>query len=165
MSMILTYPRYFTTRSGPGVGVALSKGDTIVDTLYRAWQFDQRDTLDWPMRRSVIESAIRLFGNFNLWVEDQRGNPKLPATQHDFLTETLGFLEGKDRLVHPLVWLDVMQEVDGILDAPAPAHFRNQTVTDAAGTSVAAIQKWCAREGGLEDLFMTLHVLFGHAKA
>jgi hypothetical protein len=165
MSLIITYPRFFTTRSGPGVGVVLSKGDELVSSLYKSWQFDQRDTLDWPLRQAVLETAIRLFGNFDLWVEDQRNNPKLKGANRDYLEDTLSYIAGKDRLIHPLVWLDVMQEVGSIVDAPAPANFRSPTIADTTGTSVTAIQKWCAREGGLEDLFMALHVLFGQAKA
>lgn len=163
MSLITIYPRQFCSRINEGDSLIFSKGDVTVETL---WSFlkDRTITVDsWSYERRVLDTALRLFGDFDQWLADNRANPRVIGYSAGFIDDTVNYINTGLRQMSPLTWLELLHEGD---DAPSvtSTHFTPSHLSVQVGEStVQILQRWCAHPNGFEDLISTLHVLFGNA--
>jgi len=161
---ITVYPRHFVTRNNTGDGVILSKGDVTVETLMALLHDPKVRSDSWGFERRVLDSALRLFGDFDQWLADNRANPRVVGFAIGFLNDTLQFIETGERQMSPLNWYELLHEGD---DVPAadPYQFTPSHLASKTGEStIQVLQRWCAHPNGFEDLISTLHVLFGNAR-
>lgn len=162
--VLTVYPRLFTSaRPGPG-GVLQSKGDIAVGLLYEMLM-DRRFPNDrWAVQSQVLDSAERLFGDFGQWIQLQRDNPQIAGTSMAFIEDTLKFIDGADRELQLANWMELVPQ------GQADIHLADLQVPRVAArltqspSTVKALQLWCSRPNGLEDLTETLHILFGRAR-
>jgi hypothetical protein len=156
------YPRLYTSRS-PGSGVVSSTGDVTVDTLHGFLTSRSVNTSAWDFKKRVLLSAVRLFGDFNQWIKDQRNNPQITGWNLGFLADTLQYIRTGVRDVSVQNWVDLLAESNQ--HSPQANHLTTPTLALAASeTTIMLIQQWCSHPGGLEDMLATLHVLFGSAR-
>lgn len=163
MSLITIYPRLYTSRSTDGNGVIVSKGDATVELLYGFLVNRTIPTTSWSFHKSVLETAIRLFGDFEQWLLDQNSNPRLIGFNEEFLEDTLNFIEGQPRAMSVQTWMELLHEDNSLIKAPDPSKFPSHRLSTRIST-VKTLQNWCSRPGGIEDLLCTMHILFGQAK-
>ena len=162
--IVTMYPRLFTSlHSGP-TGVIQSKGDVAVGLLYEM-MVDRRYTHDrWAFQAHVLDTAVRLFGDFSIWVAAQRANPAMIGHNKAFIEDTLKFIEGEPRELCIENWIELVSQGQGdihLADLRIPLV---QSRLRQSPSTVKALQKWCSRPKGLEDLLSTLHLLFGQAR-
>lgn len=161
MSLIILYPSRFTSR-GDGEGVTVSQGDVTVRSLYDIYHARTAVSRSWNYRRSVIESAIRLFGNFDVWLRDQRNNPWIVGHNRKFIEETVDFIHGKPRLLSVHVWQDLIEDTSDIGRSLSINALGIDLSSKGRGESTTQmLQQWMSRPNGIDDLILTLNVLFG----
>lgn len=165
MSLIV-YPRLYTTRLSEGEGVQVSQGDESVELLYKTLLDSTTNTRSWPFYRAVLLNAMRLFGDFESWLREQKLNTNIVGYNRDFLTDTVDFIQTGRRSLPVLTWYDLVTE-------GGPGHqphgisqqlLKADVTPKVSDASIRPIQQWVAQPYGLEDLLTTLHLLFGNAR-
>lgn len=161
MPLITVYPSRFTSR-GSGEGVVVSTGDVTVKSLYDIYMARTASSRSWRYRRAVLETAMRLFGEFDVWLNDQMGNPNINGFNRSFINDTVTFIEGGSRSTSVFTWRDI---IDGSTDLGRSISLSQLAIVPGKrgdqGKTSKIIQRWCSRERGIEDLILTLYVLFG----
>lgn len=161
MSLITVYPSRFTSR-GEGEGVVIAHGDETVSALYDIYHARTAASRTWKYRRAVLETAMRLFGQFDIWLRDQRNNPKIIGSNRKFLEETVQYIHGGSRTLSVLVWKDLIDNADELGHAVSlQALGTDLKMVGNRESTVQVLQQWLSRPNGIEDLILTLHVLFG----
>jgi hypothetical protein len=165
MPQIQVYPRFYTSRSPNGSGLVMSKGDATVVTL-NGFLYDRTANINgWQYRREVIESALRLFGDFTDWMRDQLNNPAVVGYNLEFIKDTMQFIRTGHRDLCLANWIELVAEND---DLAAAAQVSRLKLADVGlkhdETTVQLIQKWVSQPNGLYDLIGTLNILFGQAR-
>lgn len=169
-SNVLTYPRgfqrYLTIDDGvlDNVGKVVA-GDQELETLYRLCVNRQANPDGWTYRSRVLQSAIRLFGDFAQWMQLQERNPYLYGMNYDFLQDTYAYIRGQQRMCSPFTWIEIMNEhpqpTDGrrnLRNTISPADI----LPTSRGKTPEVIAAWCARPDGFEDMLFSMHVMFGY---
>lgn len=162
---IIVYPRLYTSRLSGGEGVQVSQGDESIELLYKVLVDRNTNTRAWPFHASVLENAMRLFGDFREWAQEQLSNPNVIGYNRQFIQDTFNFIENGQRELSVQAWLDLVSEGG----AGHHAHAIPQRLLDtklllqSSQSSLELIQKWVSRRNGLEDLLNTMHLLFGRA--
>ncbi|WJJ54911.1 virion structural protein [Xanthomonas phage RTH11] len=162
---IIVYPRLYTSRLPGGEGVQVSQGDESIELLYKVLVDRNTNTRAWPFQASVLENAMRLFGDFREWAQEQLSNPNVIGYNRQFIQDTFNFIENGQRELSVQTWLDLVSEGG----AGHHAHAIPQRLLDtklllqSSQSSLELIQKWVSQRNGLEDLLNTMHLLFGRA--
>lgn len=165
MPQITIHPRLYTSRRASGGGVVVSKGDEAVQTLNEFLQNRMVNTFSWSYRRQVLDSALRLFGEFGPWLQDQLNNPRIVGYNLEFLKDTLQFIRTGRRDLCLANWFELVAEGDDSANAAEISRSRINNFPSVRGeTTVQLLQAWCGHEGGIEDLVGTLHILFGRSR-
>ncbi len=160
------YPRLYTSRHEGGEGVVVSEGDQSIELLYKQFIDRSTNTNTWPFTRTVLLNALRVFGDFRDWLDDQKSNPNIVGYNRQFLADTLCFIETGKRELSVHSWFDLVSEGG----ASHHAHAVPQRLLDSkqllasSESSLELLQKWIAQPNGLEDLLNTMHLLFGKAR-
>lgn len=164
----LTYPRGFQRKATDEDGqIARSlqvPGDQELETLYRLCVYRQANTDGWTYRERVLQTALRLFGDFGEWMLLQHRNPQLYGLNYDFLVDTYQYIRTGQRNCAPLAWIEVVDEYPPA--KPGARRMQNyanpQELLGVVSTRTAnVLAAWCSRPGGFEDLLFSLHVMFG----
>lgn len=165
MSQIVIYPRLYTTRRPEGNGVIVTKGDATIETLYNFHVTNTINTTTWPFRKEVLDSALRLFGNFEDWLNDQLKNPRVVGYNQDFIKDCLLFTRTGRRELSVQNWLELVTESDNIQSSTEFSKVSSLHPSLNRGeASIQLIQNWCSHPSGIEDLIWSLHILFGYSR-
>lgn len=141
-----------------------------VDQLYNKWSGNYSLIRDMDFRESVIVAAFRAFGmkSFYQWLVIQQGKPKYSAMHSRFLLETMAFIyNGTPRTVQTMQWVALLtasertNKVMTDLSAFYPPADGRTSGTVGSSALVDLIPLWISRPGGIEDLLMTLNVIYG----
>lgn len=160
MSLLTVHPRFFTTITpADEQTVVVSEGDASIDTLYDIYVCRKVNTASWTFRSEVLRQALRLFGNFQEWLEYQRANPAISGYNRDFLEDTVRYIQTGQRQMLVLNWVELMDEID-YRERPVTTRVPLTLLSNA--NTVQVLQTWCSHTDGVEDLVQTLYVLFGH---
>lgn len=145
-----------------------------VEEIYQSYMHDCASTASFEFRHKVLLCAFNAFGtdDFRLWFEMQYQNPSAGDLHGRFLVDTLHFLSTGQREMCLENWsrlLTLTASPDDI--GPVPEYARNyfgQTQSNLSGRKVSttdAIESWCRKPTGFQDLVGTLHILFGSTEA
>jgi hypothetical protein len=104
MAILTFYPRRYTSRQLIGESHR-SVGDGDVMMLYEDITNHRVNSNTWGYRKRVIDTALRLFGNFNRWVQDQQDNPDVSGYNVLFLDDTLTYIKTGQRQMSPMTWV------------------------------------------------------------
>jgi hypothetical protein len=165
MTTFTVYPRGYTSRSETGAGLVQSQGDASVQTLYDLLEQRGVNTSTWKYRQMVLDTALRLFGDFATWLKDQQQNPNLVGYNQEFLKDTLDYIHGADRMMSVATWTDLLGDT-GTLGKTTNASALNpaRAALGRGETTIQILQAWATRPNGMEDLMQTLYLLFGQAR-
>ena len=166
MTQITVYPRLYTTRRANAGGVLISKGDATVETLYELLvNRDENVNVDsWNYRQQVLETALRLFGDFRSWLADQRSNPGIVGYNDAFLDDTLQFIQTGRRDLCVQNWYELVAEGSDVSSAPEPSTTARSAGLQERRPTIEVIQDWCSQPRGIEDLVLSLQLLFGQSR-
>ncbi len=161
--VVIRYPRLYTSVHAGPTSVIQSKGDLAVNLLYETLVDRRYNHNRFAFQAQVIDVALRLFGDFSVWIDAQMHNPQIVGHNRAFLEDTLKFIAGSDRELRIENWIELVSSDE------ANIHLADLRVPQIAPrlqqspSTVVAIQKWCSRPEGLEDLLGTMYLLFGRA--
>ncbi len=162
--IVTIYPRLYTSMLPGPSALVRSRGDLAVGLL-EDWLVDRRFIHNrWEFESFVLDTALRLFGDFQTWVQAQRNNPQITGYNKAFIEDTLKFINGEDRELQLVNWIELVSQ--GHADIHL-ADLRVPRVTprlQQSPSTVKALVNWCSRPNGLEDLLQTLNLLFGRAR-
>lgn len=143
-----------------------------VESLYSDYIRNVVNTSNFEFRRRALLVAFQAFGTprFDIWMLAQYKNPAAGQLHGKFLEDTIHFLQTGRRDMALETWASLITITDEgnrvgkapesiikYFDLDSPSNLRS---TDNS-MLVNTIQSWCSKEGGLEDLIGTLHILFG----
>ena len=127
-------------------------------------------------RNKVLVAALAAFGTmkFDQWYLQQLRSPAYGDTHSRFLDDTLNFISGQAREMHPMTWAGIVaMDTNTAIPAPyskvADKFFDLKSILQGSNTCIRkdrtelvdVIQSWCSRPKGFEDMLCTLNVLFG----
>lgn len=165
MSTITLYPRFYTTRREGGVGVVVSKGDMAVVALNEFLVDYSINTTGWQYRKQILDNAIRLFGDFQGWLQDQLHNPRIVGYNLEFLKDTLQFIRTGQRDMCLANWIELVAEGNDLAKSPEIVKTKaNHFSLEKGEDLISVIQRWCSHKDGIEDLAGTLNILFGQSR-
>lgn len=163
MPSVIIYPRTYTRVVDSGSGLVRSPGDAEVNELFDELMQRMHNYQSWELRRKGMLVAMRMFNEFFRWAMEQQNNSSIVGFNYDFLLDTLGFINTGKRRMSTVNWLSLVSEdaspshgQKAIRAVPLPLGMFNNKTEET-------IVKWCSQEGGLEDMIMTMYVLFGRS--
>lgn len=165
MTAITIHPRLYASRHQGSESIVISEGDASVATLYELYVNRTVNTTAWAYRAKVLETALRLFGNFDEWLLLQSSNSHLSGYNLEFIQDTLNFIRTGQREMSLETWLELLHEQDDIKASAVDMHAPKRYFSLQAGeNTVQILQNWCAQPGGFQDLVCTLQILFGRSR-
>lgn len=160
------YPRGFIAPS-PRSDIIRVTGSGDVTALYDQMMQRSVNTNGWAYQKRVLQVAMNCFNNFPLFINTQKNNPFLYGYNYEFLIDTLRYVQTGRRRVSVQNWLALLLEnhqpnndyrdrssskdIGGLLQSVGPAD-----------TTVVA--NWVSRPGGLNDLVVSLYIMFGEVR-
>lgn len=162
MSQTVVFPRLYRIQLPGPDDTIFSRGDETISELFRIYETGAQDTANLTFRLRVLDSAVRLFGDFHEWMTLQRNNPNLLGYNLEFLRDTLRYILTGHRDMSPLIWLDLVAE-KSIHTTQAHHLTLSELAPPKDLDTTKLIQLWCSRKGGFEDLLQSLFLLFGKA--
>lgn len=164
---LITYPRLYTSLQ-PGSGdIIASTGDVGLELLYKLFYDRTFNNENWAYRQSVLQAAIKLFGEFSHWLDFQYADTRISGLNREFLDDTVRFITTGEREVVVENWLELVAEA-GLSNQAAPSTQIAATPIArnafAGRSTIRVLQQWCSKSGGFEDLIRTLYILFGKAR-
>ena len=138
------------------------------ENLYNLHVRRVTDTMSFSYKENALRTALTAFGthNFSVWVSLQRHNRAFGNTQRAFLKDTVKFLEKGERELSLENW-------EALLSAGADIECE-ETIQDILSKLQAClsnptglvtvrdvVKRWVSYYNGLNDLVVSLHILFG----
>lgn len=158
------FPRGFLLPNATGKTVT-DQGRRDVDQLVDLLFTGRVNTQGFSYYREVFPIAMELFGDFTRFVRTQENNPFLYGYNYEFLLDTLKFIHTGCRKVSIHNWKPLLAE----WAEPHSSHKQrasserlNTSFKPGAGRHGAEIvAMWCSHPNGLEDMVMTMGLMFG----
>lgn len=143
-----------------------------VKELFTSWSSDPKLLKDFDFREKILKTAFIAFQSLNFyeWVELQNTNVALTSLHRTFMIETLEYFKlNSKRQTNLNTWLRLLER------NPHPTgeaiefkkYFKlssdgNRNDSNNVPCSLSSVIKlWVSKEGGFEDLLLTLAVIFG----
>lgn len=164
MSGMIVYPRGYTTGAPDTGPVVISSGDLVIDSLFEHSVKSKGKPKTMGYYEQILEYALLQFGSFDEWLDQQLSNPHLSGPRREFLLETVRFItEGQARNMSHYSWMFVLSPLTlKASDVRIVRHFESRKYLKAGTSTAQILQQWCGRPEGINDLLLTLYVLFGH---
>jgi hypothetical protein len=160
------YPRGFIAPS-PRSDIIRVTGSGDITALYDQMMQRQVNHNGWAYQKRVLQVAMNCFNNFPQFITTQKNNPFLYGYNYEFLIDTLRFIQTGRRRVSVQNWLALLLE----------NHSPNNDYRDrgsskdihdflkAVGSSdTSVVSAWVSRPGGLNDLVVSLYIMFGEVR-
>lgn len=142
-----------------------------VEGVYADYIRDVVATSSFEFKERILKVALDSFGtiNFGTWCIAQYDSKAAGDLHNRFIEDTLRFIvEGRREMSLP-TWMAIIKITD---EGNNIGHMSQQTkdylkiLSDYRAETynislIEVIQKWCSKPGGMEDMLVTLHVLFG----
>lgn len=143
-----------------------------VEALYESYLRNTGECTGIAFRTRILKAAMHAFGGkrFDYWYAQQYQSPAVGDTHRRFLDDTLRFINSGKREMSPMTWAEIIE----IKNDDQARQFSKETFVFFGNTGFAAnpfnknsdlldvLQMWVSVPNGIEDLLLTLHVLFGN---
>lgn len=139
-----------------------------IEELYAAYIREEAGVTGFDFRERALKAALHAFGThwFDVWFLSQLKSPFVGPTQRDFLDDCLRFLRGERRHMFLENWAPLLT-IENAEGEQKPSKITTEYFMlkgTGRGRKVhleEALQDWCSKPNGFEDLLGTLHLLFG----
>lgn len=146
------------------------KGIPQVDALWKDYHTGVNFVTAFAFREKILNAALVAFGTFSFydWCALQQKNIYFTAMHKRFLNDTFNFIETGKRSIANNTWQSLLSmkpansqdateeyKFNEFFRMSGPADYRRSfRLSDV-------LVAWCQQENGIEDMLMTLHILFG----
>lgn len=143
-----------------------------IEELYGSYIREDPSSTGFEFRERVLKASLGAFGtgNFTAWFLAQLESPFVGSMQRDFLDDCLRFLNKGRRELSLENWASLLVISNADEGNMRPSQFAQDYLglgrsgQVAPSMSVAdAVQSWCSKPNGMEDLLGSMHILFGAA--
>jgi hypothetical protein len=143
-----------------------------VEALYASYIKQAPSVTSVDFRLRIIRAALAAFGSddFGNWIIQQYQCPAVGTMHRRFIDDTLRYIHTGRREMSPMTWAEIIE----ITNNDKASEYSKEVRAYFGDTSYAAnpfnnsikvvdlIQMWVSVPNGIEDLLLTLHVLFGN---
>lgn len=142
-----------------------------VEGVYADYIRDVVATSSFEFKERILKVALDSFGtiNFGTWCIAQYDSKAAGDLHNRFIEDTLRFIVEGRREMSLMTWMSLIKITD---EGNNIGHMSQQTkdylktLSDYRAETyninlLEVIQKWCSKPGGMEDMLVTLHILFG----
>lgn len=140
-------------------------GNPDVEALYASYMKQSGGVTSFDFRTKVLKAALQAFGtgDFQFWIMQQRTSPGYGDLHRRFIRDIVRYLRGERRELSLDVWDPLLVIENGAtgVDLPDPLIEEFFAVWPEAKQVSKVVQMWCQRHNGIEDLIVSLHLLFG----
>jgi hypothetical protein len=141
---------------------AFRDGQRDVVALYQEFTGPGAQVKNWEFRKKVIKLAYRLFTGRTNWfigIDDDRS---VQQYNYEFILDTVRYIATGSRRISIHSWPDLIGHNQPGFIRKEHSEVRNLFKDLALSNDmVTLIQRWCAQKGGVDDLMLTLNILFG----
>ena len=139
--------------------------------VYTDWLAKPALTKEFDFREKVFLAAKHAFGTQSLynWLKAQTSNPYITSLHKTFITETLLFVLAHDpRNIEINQWVSLLiydtkcKAITLDINSLIEKDLAKVAVKNTSGDLNKLISQWVGRPGGMEDLIITLFVIFGN---
>lgn len=146
------------------------KGIPQIDALWKEYQTGVNFVTAFDFREKILKTALLAFGTFSFydWCKLQQNNIYFTALHKRFLNDTFSFIEGNGRSIANTTWQSLLSmkqansqdatekyNINEYFNIGGPPDFvRSFRLADV-------LVNWSQQENGIEDILMTIHILFG----
>lgn len=148
----------------------ITRPDEKVIELYKSnfTTFVNNDSFEF--KKQVIESCIRLYGDFYNWLRYQLTvNRFIHGNNQEFLIDTLWYIKTGERKVMLPVWDSILNQYPD-MKAIKPTRLEDTTVSsflmspsNHVNPFSQYISEWLSHPDGIYDMLYTTYLLFGRA--
>lgn len=137
-----------------------------VTDLVDEYEKNRQALNDFGYRERVLLAAIRMFDGTTLpeWLKKQRDTDYFSDLHKTFVIETLNFITGSPRLIQTVQWMSLLDagksNMKTYIDYAEFFDDSHQPMPLPRDT-LDLLRLWVSRDGGYEDLLLTLWCLFG----
>lgn len=160
------YPRGFLIPDAKDTSIIRLDNHREVTVLYETFISGGANPQGWAFRKRVFPVAMEVFHDFKNFLACQVNNPFLYGYNYEFLLDTLSFIAGNRRRLSHGAWLGLLADKT---EATTIRKQERLAAAEAASKGLvlstpAIIAKWCSREGGYEDLIITMSTMFSNVR-
>lgn len=133
-----------------------------ITDLFKEWQGDPHAIKKFDFREKVLRQALNKFNPSMLeWLAFQSGKPGFTRTHKQLLVRMCSWMSedncAPEMPAEALKWINLIGPDQG-----NDVKFTvNETTAGANLSTVNAIHRWVAKEGGFESLLVYLYIVFG----
>lgn len=139
-----------------------------IETLFKQHIQGKRFTKNFDFREKILKAGLNAFGtkDFYSWAESQTKSPFFSDTHKRFLHDTFEYIKNGKRSFPTFSWMRIIQikdlsYADGELNYDLDRFFKFVNHASIPKDLLSIIQLWVSHPDGIEDLLMSLHILFG----
>lgn len=143
-----------------------------ISVLYNKWLSNANCLLDFAVREELLVVSKHIFNtpSFFKWVKLQLDRGDISQLHEAFLIDTLEYLTGQDRKIQPSQWISLLEKaIKSTSTQINIARFFNKEMYQSPqygdllpNTVNDILSIWVSKQGGYEDLLITLYVIFGN---
>lgn len=141
-----------------------------IEALYRAYASTSYICNTMEYRERVIKAALTCFGTgyFQMWYEMQFHATTFGDTHSRFIDDCMQFILRGRRDLDPVIWMRTIEFTMQpkppmvVSEKPLRTKMAQDFFSDETNAStINVVHRWLMQEGGLEDLVISMRVLFG----
>lgn len=142
---------------------AFRKGHPMVVALYREYTGAATQVANWEFRKRIIGLAVKMFGNRGNWFIEADNEPTIQDYNYEFILDTVRFIATGQRRISIHAWPDLIghNQPDAIPREHTEVRKLFRDLALATDTA-SLIQQWCSKPRGIDDLMLTMNILFGN---
>lgn len=160
------YPRGFIAPGSRGDLVRVS-GSPDVTTIYDQVMQRKVNHNGWAFQKRVLQVAMNCFSNFPQFITAQKNNPFLYGYNYEFLIDTLRYIQTGRRKVSVQNWLALLMENHQPNNAwreRTTSREIHDFLTTVGSEDAKVVSAWVSWPGGLNDLVVSLYIMFGEVR-
>lgn len=143
-------------------GQETHQGHPDITALYQDYMKNR--SFDWGFAKRTLILAVRFFDpakGFDFKKQDT--NPMVVNYNYRFLVDTLRFIATGRREMDITLWGEIMTDLPDPEDDVNQRHLLKDVINqyDIDLRPTALVKQWCTHNGGLHDMVISLHLLFG----
>lgn len=160
------YPRGFIAPSTRSDIIRVT-GSADITALYDQMMKRSVNHNGWAYQKRVLQAAMNCFTNLPVFLNTQKNNPFLYGYNYEFLIDTLRYIQTGRRRVSVQNWLALLLENhapnNDYRDRSSSRDIRD-FLQAVGSTDSSVVATWVSRPGGLNDLVVSLYIMFGEVR-
>lgn len=139
-----------------------------IDFIYNEWRAKPELLRDFDFRERVLKACFKAFNSKSIysWFIFQKNSEYFTELHNKFVTDTIRFTLGYRREIQNVQWISLLEAniKDQAVLVSVDEYFDSEAKSGnamASSSLVKFVKAWTSQPNGIEDLLVTLYVIFG----